>query len=325
MQPLFRPLTVREVAFPNRIVMPPMVSGLGDDDGFVTDAVAAHYAARAEAGTGYLIVEATAVSPGGRCWPKGLCLYDDRYIPGLRRVADAIHARGAVAGIQLVHGGPQASPDLSGGETVGPSAIAPSEGAHVPRALRAEELPVIVDDFAAAAARAEAAGFDAVQVHGAHGYLLDSFLSAVRNRREDGYGGSLERRMRLLLEACRAMRATLAPRILFECRISLYNKQPDEFDAGGFEQLVQAIAATGIDLLHLSTDGANKLFFGTGRTLGWWAKDVIPLPVIVAGGLGDPRDANRLLAQGDADCAAIGKAMFDDPEWARKAREILGE
>ena len=324
MQPLFQPITVRDITFHNRIVMPPMVSRLGNDAGGVTDEVVQHYAARAQAGTGYIIVEATAVDPGGRCWPLGLCLYDDHFIPGFARIAEAIHARGAVAGIQLVHGGPQASPELSGGEIVGPSALPIAEGAAVPRAMTLTEIKAIEERFADAAARAVQAGFDVVEVHGAHGYLLDSFLSTARNQRVDEYGGSIVKRMRILVETCRLVRERMAGGLL-ECRISMYNKRDEDFSLMDYRQLVAALDAVGIDLLHLSTDGAFKSYFDTDLPLGRLAKEVTRVPVIMAGGLANPVDANRVIADGNADFAAIGSAMFEDPAWAKSAHEVLGE
>ena len=322
MSALFMPMSIHDCTFRNRVAMPPMVMGSGDTDGRVTEDTLAHYGARADAGTGLIIVEATAVAAGGRCWPRGLNAYADEHKPGLARLAARVLAAGAVASVQLVHGGPQGSAEMTGG-TVGPSAVAPSAGKPVPRALTVAEILAIEDQFAEAAARAVAAGFDMVEIHGAHGFLLDSFLSPRRNQREDDYGGTLAGRLRMLLETCRRVRACIGPTPLLCCRISLFNHLAEGFSADDLGQLVNGLEQTGLDLLHVSTDGAFKEYFDTDKTLGQWVKEYTTLPIIVAGGLGHPIDAERAVAEGHADFAAVGHAQLDNPAWTREARELL--
>jgi NADPH2 dehydrogenase len=331
MSVLFSTITVKHLTFKNRVVMPPMVSvGLPEladcaaVDGVVSEAGLEHYARRARAGTGLIIVEATAVDEGGRCWKGGLCAYSDKHLPGLRRLAERIHAGGAAAGIQLVHGGPQGSPELAPDGLVGPSEVQPTESHPGVRALTVEEIHRIEQFFEEAAARAVEAGFDVVEVHGAHGFLLDSFVLAQRNRRTDEYGSSLGGRMRMLLETCRRVKQRISVRALLDCRISIFNKREEGFSAGDLKQLVGGLEDAGIDLLHISTDGAFKGYFGSERTIGQWAKKMTDLPIIVAGGLGDPADAERAVAEGHADFAAVGTAMLKDPDWTRRAAEKLG-
>ncbi len=223
-----------------------------------------------------------------------------------------------------MHGGPQASPDLCDGDRVGPSAVTPPDEGQIPRELRIKEIEEIQDRFAEAAARALEAGFDLVELHGAHDYLLDSFVSAKRNWRKDVYGGSISRRARMVVETCERTRQHIGTAGLLCCRISLFNKPAGEFTQEGFREFVGLLAGTGIDLLHVSTDGAFKGYFGSDRTLGQWVKDACAAPIIVAGGLGDPKDAERAVADGHTDLAAIGNAMFEDAEWTRRARETLG-
>ncbi len=229
---------------------------MANTGGRVTDAVVEHYRRRAAAGTGMIIVEATAIDPAGRAWPQGLLAYSDEHIPDLARLSEAIHAEGAVANIQLVHGGPQASPDVIGGPPVGPSAVAASDRAPTPRALSFEDIRAVEQHFASAAARAAQAGFDAVELHAAHGYLLDSFLSTQRNQRRDEYGGSLRNRMRFLVETVRLVRATIMDRVLLDCRISIFNHLDEGFGPADLAELLTALQEAGIDLLHISTRGA---------------------------------------------------------------------
>src|SRR5574340_455110 len=323
MSALFSPITVKGVVFANRVVMPPMVTGKGNPDATVSEALIEHYRARAAAGTGAIIVEATAVDASGQVWRGGLGAFSEEQVAGLARLAEAIRAEGAGAGIQWVHGGPQASVEISGGR-VGPSAVAPPDGGSLPRALAGEEIAALEEAFAQAVRRVVEAGFHFAEIHGAHNYLLDAFLSAQFNVRRDEYGGPLENRMRMLVETCQRARKAVGDRGLLCGRISLFNKAPEEFTAEEFATLVRGLAETGLDLLHLSTDGALKGAFGTSKPLGKWAKGLVALPVIVAGGLGDPKEAERAIATGAADFAAIGSAMMEDAEWARHARAALG-
>jgi len=323
MSMLFSRITVKGLTFRNRVVMPPMVTGKADAQGCVTEALIEHYQARAAAGTGTIIVEATAVDAGGQVWRGGLGAFSDDHLPGLTRLASAIKAEGAVAAIQLVHGGPQSSVEVAG-QRVGPSAVAPPDGGRVPRALTGEEITAIEEQFARAARRAAEAGFEVAELHGAHNFLLDSFLSSRFNVRRDEYGGRVENRMRMLVETCRRTRQLLPAGALLCARVSMFNKPPESFTADDFRTLARALAEAGLDLLHLSTDGAFKPCFGTSKPLGRWAKESVELPVIVAGGLGDPKEAERAIATGLADFAAVGSALMEDAEWTRHAREALG-
>jgi 2,4-dienoyl-CoA reductase-like NADH-dependent reductase (Old Yellow Enzyme family) len=197
-----------------------------------------------------------------------------------------------------------------------------SAEARPPRALTVEEIVRIEERFADAAGRCLQAGFDAVEAHGAHGYLLDSFLSSHSNRRTDEYGGYVSGRMRMLLETCRKMKERIGDKQLI-CRISLFNKS-EGFSLDEYRELVGGLGAAGVDIVHVSTDGAFKPFFGSKKSLGQWTKDISEAPVIVAGGLGAPADAERAVAEGHCDLAAIGNAMYEDPEWTAKARRALG-
>ena len=320
MSALFSPATAKGISFRNRVVMPPMVcAGMPDmkdrvdPDGHVGEAILDHHTRRARAGTGMIIVEATAVDAGGRCWKGGLCAHSDEYTAGLRRLAKCIQEEGAVACIQLLHGGPASSPELAGGAPVNPNT------------LSVEEILAIEGRFAEAACRCIAAGFDAVELHGAHGFLLDSFLSTERNARSDGYGGTIDGRMRMLVETCGLVRSRIGENSLLGCRISVFNHLAEGFTPRDFERLVQGIEVAGVDLLHLSVMEGAALdgYFGSDRTLGQWARASTCLPIILAGQLGNPRDAERAIAEGHADFAAVGSAMLENAEWTQRAREVL--
>ena len=305
-------------------VLWPSLTHLGQGDGLVTEARAEHYAQRARAGTGMIIVEATAVSEDGRCWQDGLNAYADRHLPGLSLLAQRIHNEGAVAAIQLLHAGPRASPEIVP-TRLGPSTVEPSGNDPGVQALTVEQIQRIEQQFEEAAGQAVEAGFDAVEVHGAHGFLLDAFLSCTHNRRTDAYGGSLAGRMLMLVETCKRVKGRIGDEALLLCRYSLanINKVEEGFTPEDLQQLVRGLEEAGVDLLDVSTDGAFKGSFGTCQTSGQWTKQMSELPVIVAGGLGDPADANRAVAAGHADFAAVGRVMLEDAEWTRRARETL--
>ncbi|MFB3880753.1 MAG: hypothetical protein ACE149_05790 [Armatimonadota bacterium] len=323
MSVLFSPIQLGPVSVRNRVVMPPMVTLIADDAGRVTDRLVEHYVSRARAGTGLIIVEATCVAANGRVWERGIGAWDDDHIPGLTRLAAAIKQEGALVGIQLVHGGPQTSVELCG-ERLGPSEVDPPQGGPRPREMSASEIAAAQQSFVSAAARCAEAGFDLVEVHGAHGYLLDSFLSAETNARADAYGGAFASRMRMMVETCASVRERIGSSTLLCCRFSFFNKQSGEVSAADLAALVSALQRAGVDVLHASTDGALKPFLDTGDTIGRFVKRSCALPLIVAGGLGDPRQAERAVADGHADLAAIGQAMFDDPDWTAQARQTLG-
>jgi len=328
---LFSPIAVKHLTFNNRIVLPPMVCSVMPEmadyaavDGIVSEPSLQHYGQRAEAGTGFIIVEATAVDEGGRCWRGGLGAYADAHLPSLKRLAGRVHAGDAVAGIQLVHGGPQGLPEMTPAGLVGPSQVKSTGSTPGVRALTVEEIEEIEQRFAEAAARAVDAGFDVIELHAAHGFLLDSFLMVERNQRTDAYGGNLAGRMRMLLETCHRVKQRIGDHALLDCRISFFNKQESEFTSTDLEYLIRGLEEAEVDLLHISTDGAFRGYFGTTRTIGHWVKGLTDLPIIVAGALGDPRDAERAVAEHHADFAAVGSAMLHDPYWTRCAAEKLG-
>ena len=319
---LLRPIILGATHIRNRIVLPPMVRKHGDEAGCVTDAVLEYYRRRA-AGAGLIIVEASAVEPAGRTWPGGLCAYAPVHGPGLTALADCIHAEGAAAFIQLVHGGSKAAPKVSGLGTVAPSAVQPSGSRAMPHALTPEEIVAVQESFAASAELVMAAGFDGVEIHGAHGYLLDAFLSRKHNVRNDLYGGPVENRVRMLSETCRRVRARIGPPGLVGCRISLFNKLHEGFSYADLAALVYGAEAGGIDFLHISTISVFRGYFGSEKTLGQHVKGLTDLPIIVAGRLRKPADAERAVSEGHGDLAAVGTAMMQDADWARRALRVL--
>src|ERR1700752_4880060 len=265
---LFSPLTIRGVSFRNRIVMSPMCQYIAKD-GFADDWHLVHLGSRAVGGVALVIVEATAVTAGGRITHGDLGIWSDEHVAPLARIARFVHSQGAVAGIQLAHAGRKAScdlpwkggaglksPEAGGWPGVGPSAVPFDEGNPVPTALDEAGIDGVVAAFEAATERALAAGFRLIEIHAAHGYLLHEFLSPLSNRRTDSYGGSLEKRMRLTLRVAGAVRKHVPGEQPVFVRISATDWADGGWDADQSVVLAGRLKELGIDLIDVSSGGA---------------------------------------------------------------------
>lgn len=316
----------------NRLVMPPMVRNYADEQGRVTSRYRAHIERVARGGVGTMILEASFVRPDGRGFSRGLGLHDDAVIDGLATVVEAAHAHGAVVGPQLFHAGRQTTSEVAGTRPVAPSAIPDPLMQEVPRALSQEEIAGIVAAFGAAAARAEAAGCDFVEVHGAHGYLITQFLSPFTNRREDEYGGTPENRQRFLVEVVEAVRAAVSPDFPVIVRLSCDELVPGGLTPDDTVAIARRLEALGVAALDISV--GNYASFTRGYMMPPMAREdgvlvefaervkaEVGVPVIAVGKLRDPALADRVVAEGRADFVAIGRTLLADPDWPNKARE----
>jgi 2,4-dienoyl-CoA reductase-like NADH-dependent reductase (Old Yellow Enzyme family) len=345
---LFEPYTLRDVTIPNRVWMPPMcqysAAPVGPEAGAPTDWHFAHYAARATGGTGLIIVEATAVSPEGRISPYDLGIWNDTQVEAFRRITRFLAEQGTVPAIQLAHAGRKASterpwkgggpvgPDAHGWNAVAPSPIAFDEGHPAPAELSTDQIREVVAQFAAAARRALAAGFEIAEVHGAHGYLINEFLSPHSNHRTDAYGGSYENRTRFALEVVDAVREVWPDDKPLFFRISA----TDWLDEGGWTpddtvRFAADLRAHGVDLLDVSTGGnasGARIPTGPGYQVPFAArvKNETDLPVAAVGLITDVEQAEKILANGEADAVLLGRELLRNPSWARHAaRELGGE
>ena len=339
--PLLRPLKIRSVTVRNRIVVSPMcqycaVDGMADDWHLV------HLGSRAAGGAGLVFVEATAVTPEGRISTGDLGIWDDRHIEPLSRIARFVRRMGAVPAIQIAHAGRKASkaPPFRGGATllpehggwlpVAPSPIPFREGDPLPRALDRDDLKSIVESFAAAARRATAAGFDVLEVHAAHGYLLHEFLSPLSNNRNDEYGGALEGRARLLFEVTRAVRSVLPETMPLFVRISASDWVEGGWDVGQSVRLAQSLGTRGVDVIDTSSGGilpglrapTNP---GYNVPLASAIRDGANLLTGVVGLITEPLQANEIIASGGADLVFLAREMLREPYWALKAQRALQE
>ncbi|MBT2481580.1 NADH:flavin oxidoreductase/NADH oxidase [Streptomyces sp. ISL-94] len=343
---LFAPYTLRSVTIPNRVWMAAMcqysAEAFGPNAGVANEWHFAHYAARAVGGTGLIVQEATAVSPEGRITPYDLGIWNDTQVEALRRITSFLKAHGAIPGIQIAHAGRKASTDRTwkGGAPVGPEAhgwqpVAPSavpfaEGHSLPHELTTDEIREIVSRFAAAAERAFAAGYEVVEIHGAHGYLIGEFLSPHSNRRTDEYGGSFANRTRFALEVVDAVRAVWPEELPLFFRISATDWLEEEgWTADETVRLASLLQEHGVDLLDVSTGGLAphaKIPVGPGYQVPFAArvKAETGLPVAAVGLITEPEQAEKILANGEADAVLLGRELLRDPYWARRAAAELG-
>ncbi|WLW57120.1 NADH:flavin oxidoreductase/NADH oxidase [Streptomyces sp. YU58] len=346
MSALFEPYTLRDVTFPNRVWMPPMcqysAAPEGPETGAPNDWHFTHYGARAAGGTGLIIVEATGVSPEGRISPYDLGIWNDTQVEAFRRITRFLVSQGTVPGIQLAHAGRKAStdrpwtggaplgPDALGWQPLGPSPIAFDERHPVPMELTVDQIQEVVGQFADAARRALAAGFEVAEIHGAHGYLISNFLSPHSNHRTDAYGGSYENRTRFALEVVDAVRAVWPEDKPLFFRISA----TDWLDEGGWTpddtvRFAADLKAHGVDLLDVSTGGnasGVRIPTGPGYQVPFAArvKAEAPLPVAAVGMITEAEQAEKIIANDEADAVLLGRELLRNPSWARHAARELG-
>lgn len=327
---LFSPIEIKGKRIRNRVVLPPMATGLADDEGGVTDALIVHYRARAQAGIGLVIVEHSFVTPKGRLSKRQLGIYDDRLIPGLRALSQAIKAEGAFAAIQINHAGSAASPDIIGGVPEAPSPIAHPRRGTMPRELTQEEVSYLARAFGAAASRAKEAGFDAVEIHGAHGFLLTQFYSPLSNRRTDEYGGDRERRLRFPLQVVKEVKAAVGPDFPVFYRLGASDYMPGGLVPEDGQYAARSLEEAGIDVIDISgafcgsePPGPEAKEQGYFLPLAAAIKPVVRVPVIITGGIREPHFADGIIREGKADFIGIGRPLFSGTGWMREAIAAL--
>ena len=326
---LFSPISIGRLEIPNRIVMSPMGTNYAADTGAVSDRLIRHYVERARGGTGLIIVENTTVQyPLGRGGARHLRIDADEFTPGLNRLAEAVQRQGARVAIQLNHSGALTSAARAGATPVGPSDVPVAPGGTIPRPLTIAEIDEIVRYFVAAGLRAQKAGFDAIEVHGAHGYLLSEFLSPYTNRRTDEYGGSLENRLRFPLRVIQGLRHILSLHFPIWMRIN-----GEDFVEGGLgldevKVIAQALVAAGLDALHVSAalpSARQKQVEPMRYEQGWKLylataiRNAVGVPVMATSVIREPAFAEQAIAEGQTDLVVIGRGLLADPNWANKA------
>jgi 2,4-dienoyl-CoA reductase (NADPH2) len=339
---LFQPFTIRGVTLRNRIVVSPMCQ-YSSVDGMADDWHLVHLGSRAVGGAGLVFVEASAVTATGRITPADMGIWDDRHIEPLARIASFIHRMGAVAGIQLAHAGRKAScsapwqggarlrtPEEGGWEVVAPSAIPFRESDPLPHALDEAGIAQIVAAFAAAAGRAIQAGFRVIEIHSAHGYLLHSFLSPLSNQRTDSFGGSLEDRIRMLVQVATALRQILPNDMPLFTRISATDWVEGGWDVDQSISLARALKPVGVDLIDASSGGlvpgaVMKIEPGYQVPFAAAIREQADIPTAAVGLITEPHQADGIITSGKADLVFLAREMLREPYWALKAGRALGQ
>lgn len=338
---LFEPLKLRDITLNNRIGIPPMCQ-YSAQDGIASDWHFVHYSSRAVGGAGLMIVEATAVVPEGRISPGDLGLWDDKQIAPLARIAQFARAQGCVPAIQLAHAGRKASVGLGwqaqhtlavsegGWSIVAPSAIPFGSGYATPAELDLDATRAVIAHFVAAAQRALQAGFDTVEIHAAHGYLLHQFLSPLSNHRTDVYGGSFENRTRLVREVVEAVRRVWPDRLPLLIRLSATDWVEGGWNADETVALCRILKDLGGDLVDVSTAGLVPTAIipaGPGFQTEFAARvrHEADIPSAAVGLITSPAQADHIIRSGQADLVLIGREILRNPYWPQHAAQALGQ
>ncbi|MGE5619480.1 MAG: NADPH dehydrogenase NamA [Sphingomonadaceae bacterium] len=331
---LFEPLALRGLTLKNRIALSPMCQYSAGPDGLPTDWHYLHYPTRAVGGVGLILVEATAVESRGRISTADLGLYDDRQVEPLARLVQLCHQHGAKVGVQIAHAGRKAfsnGPEQKGfgpEPTVAPSALPFDEGWSTPHALTLEEIDEIVDSFRQAARRALGAGFDLIEIHGAHGYLISEFLSPLSNRREDRYGGSLENRMRFLHRVVDAVREVWPEKSPLFVRLSVSDWTPGGMDVVQSVEVARTIRERGVDLVDCSSGGVVPTPPPTGPgyqvPFAHRIKREAGIPTGAVGMITAPEMADEIVRNQRADLVLLGRELLRTPYWPLEAARKLG-
>jgi len=313
----------------NRLVMPPMATAKAGTDGKVSQAVLDYYAEKSRGGyIALVIIEHSYVTPQGKANDNQLSVFDDATIPGLRKLAEVIHRDGSKAAMQINHAGSAALEEVTGTTPLAPSAIANPRRGDMPREMTRQEIGDIVNAFKDAGRRVKEAGFDGVEIHSAHGYLLNQFLSPLTNKRTDEYGGDVENRIRIHLQVIEAVRSAVGPDFPVQVRLGA-----SDFTEGGTTVAESKIAAralekAGADIIHIS--GGFIGYTPPGLTgQGYFAplseaiKSAVSIPVILTGGITEVDAAEKLLAERKADLIGVGRAILQDSTWAERAINTL--
>lgn len=326
---LFTPLPLRSVTLRNRIVMSPMCM-YSSVDGHVTDWHRVHYPTRAVGGVGMVVVEATAVEARGMISSSDMGIWSDDHVDGLRELVKLIEGAGAVPAIQLAHAGRKSGSAPDGSmDMIGPSDVPFDTDRTSPRAMTEIEMRDVRDAFVAGARRAIAAGFKAIEVHAAHGYLLSSFLSPLANFRKDEFGGSRENRFRYPRAVIKAVRAAVPDELLLLVRVSAIDPEEGGVTIEDTVAFAKELKSIGVDLVDCSTGGNSK----TGWTRAWpgyqvpFAEAVKREARIASGAVGmitEPAFAEDILNKGQADLIFLGRELLRDPYWPLRAAAALG-
>jgi 2,4-dienoyl-CoA reductase-like NADH-dependent reductase (Old Yellow Enzyme family) len=341
MSHLFEPLTLRDVTLRNRIMVSPMCQ-YSSEDGFANDWHLVHLGSRATGGAGLIFTEATAVTPEGRISAQDLGLWKDEHVDFLSRITRFVNGQGAAVGIQLAHAGRKAStarpweggapilPGDGGWTPMGPSPLPFDAGYATPSEMSEGEITSVICSFREAASRSLAAGFEVVEIHGAHGYLLHEFLSPLSNKRTDRYGGSFKNRTRAIREVVSAVREVWPERLPLFLRISATDWLEGGWDVEQSIELARQVGALGVDLIDCSSGAlapGARMPIGPGYQTAFAERirRESGVPTGAVGMITSPEQADHIVRTGQADAVLLARELLRDPYWSRRAAKELGQ
>lgn len=321
---------VNQMELKNRLVMPPMATGKSEADGTVSDTLCQYYAEKSKGGyLGLIITEHSYISKEGKASSSQLSISSDEDIPGLTRLVNAVHENGIRIMAQISHAGAAARPDNAQIEVLGPSAVKLPRQGTTPKEMSPDDIQKVIRDFTLAAVRAKEAGFDGVEIHSAHGYLLNQFYSPLTNKRTDEYNGSsMSGRIRLHLEIIRAVREAVGAQYPIAIRLGGCDYMPGGSSIQDSVAAAQEFERAGIDLLDIS-GGFCGFTNPDNKEQGYFSeiteaiKKHVTIPVLLTGGIVNGTAADRLLLENKADLIGVGRAILKDSEWAKKTMQKL--
>lgn len=325
MSQLLEPIKLKQVTLKNRVMMAPMCMYSAKEDGLVTDWHFVHYVTRAVGGVGLVMLEATAVEPEGRITANDLGIWSDDHIEGLKRIVDGIHQAGAKAAIQLAHAGRKST--VKGMPSYAPTALAYDDTYKMPNEMTHEDIKRSVNAFKEAVIRANQAGFDVIELHASHGYLINEFLSPLTNKRQDDFGGSLENRSRFLGDIIEASRAVWPEDKPIFVRVTA-----EDYDEAGnhpetLAKIIKTLKEKGIDMVNVSSGGlipvVPKAYPGYQVKMAEIIKTMAEIPVVAGGLITQAEMAEEILRNGRADMVFLGRELLRNPYWVLDAAKAV--
>jgi NADPH2 dehydrogenase len=323
---IFEKIEIKNLKLKNRIVMPPMCMYTAEEDGFVTPWHVTHYTTRAVGGVGLIMVEATAVEPSGRISANDLGIWSEDHIEGLKKIVDSVHQNGGKIGVQLAHAGRKS--DSLKDEIYGPSPIKFNDDYRLPKEMTVQDIERVKNKFKEAAARAEKAGFDLIEIHGAHGYLINEFISPLTNKREDEYGGSLENRSRFLKEILGEVAQVWPKEKPITLRVSSLEYSEKGNTSEDIANIINHVKESGVDIVNVSSGGViyTKINPYPGYQIepARIIKEKTNLPVMAGGLVTDWQLAEEIIKNKRGDMVYMGRKLLRDPYFVINASHQLG-
>jgi len=327
---LLQPLQAGSLALHNRLIMPPMATSKAGSSGKVSQALLDYYQEKSTGGyLSLIIIEHSFIQLTGKASEHQLSIADDSVVAGYKKLTEVIHNNGSKVVMQINHAGSATDPKVIGTTPVGPSAVINPRKGSMPHELTTQQIAEIVTAFQKAALRVKEAGFDGVEIHSAHGYLLNQFFSPLTNQRKDEYGGTVLNRIRIHLEVIAAVRAAVGEDFPILLRLGASDFTPGGTSIENSLVAAQEFEKAGVNILDITGGFCGYIIPGSSEQQGYFApltaaiKKVVSIPVILTGGITEAEAAEQLLAEGKADLIGVGRAVFKNSEWAKQAIETL--